>query len=284
MKKRITVFAILLCLTMLLSAGCISSAGNGNSGIVYTAYIHGQDNLNKKPHPYWNEGNVYSFQDPSAPKEISVTFNGETYTGKYVDSVVETPKNYIQHNYSGDIARFSINSKTGELVDYMLKRFKPGVFTATADDFKQTAENIASKYIKTEDFKLEIESVDDNGNSYHKFKYYKEVNGIITSEYFKIGFYSTGELYFVETSLTGLFDNMSFELDYDKAEKVLEERLHSLYDASREITDWEIKTKRVVGFDKNMYGIFYSVYVDYKVGGGTNGELVCILVSAERAS
>ena len=75
----------------------------------------------------WNRG---TYQDENAPREMTITFDGETYTGNYQYSICVVGCGYIKDYYQREdrnahFAEFSVHRETGQLmgIDFATKDF-----------------------------------------------------------------------------------------------------------------------------------------------------------------
>ncbi len=114
----------------------------------------------------------------NAPKTFTVEFNGTTYNGEYVDTILGGGYGCIYNEYSCEGVVFGINSETEELVSISLAKTKTPYKKLDEKGCLEVANAVADDYIKLENYKVET-TITIGGDGYgYVFTYYREFNGI----------------------------------------------------------------------------------------------------------
>lgn len=155
---------------------------------------------------WWNGT---SFQSDSAKKEMTVEFQGKTYTGSYKYSYYDIYNSFATDYYDGgDGLEFGINAVNGKLVYINLKTLsffkeepllpeKPRI----EDESAEIAKEVASQFADISDFEVSSEvmpfqpdEIQATTMSFYTYTYWKIVNGERSSDYVTIQVTSKGNI------------------------------------------------------------------------------------------
>lgn len=285
MKIKTITSAILLFL-MLLFCGCSSS--ESNEEIKYVAYEAGSfDSLDGGNHlseiPIWKDEKLNFHQDFSAPKEATVTFNGNTYSGIYTYSCVRKPNLYLSHCYTGENVSFEINASTGELRYIRFPVEIPTDEKYNEEQCRKIADTIADDYININDYKV-IRSGRSDQNDLYAFKYYKEINGFETSDTLTVSLNSNGEVWAFGKYMLGTFDDISeISFDNEKIKIVLESKINAIYQNISNHIGYEIESVTLIRLEDGTPAFLYTVENKFSYSNYESVSLVCLLVAQQNS-
>ena len=105
---------------------------------------------------FWTADVTRQYQDASAPRELTIFFNGNSVTGTYKYSTIPSGENYQRDTYGVMPYSFVVNHDTQELLSYIYY----GKWETTNPITEEEAECIAQHFIKDylEDTRYEIRS------------------------------------------------------------------------------------------------------------------------------
>lgn len=236
--KGYKTIAALLCVVLAVSffGGC--SQNGATKGEINTAYFVGD--------PVWPMlyTDHYYYTD-EIPNEATVTVNGITYTGTFnsLDQLCyQLP--YVFFDYKGDGFYFQIGAHDEKCYSFWLDHQEVEVCKFDISHGRKTADAIADDYISLNEYQVkqpELES--DTGVHSHSYKYYREIDGIETSDYIIIGFDCNGDLRGFRFGQLGAFKNVKrVDIDEEKVKKAIEVKSKELYkDSQLVFTGYEIR-------------------------------------------
>ena len=237
-----------------LAFGCTPSPGAENKE--YTV-------LAAKDFAMWSA--LSSYQDASAPKNATVVFNGETYTGQYLRSDCLPPNTYVSHKYKGDHVYFDINADTGELAFIFFPHEYARNETKEEPACRQIADGIAQKYISLDEYQVSVQArtVNKNNHSY-LYTYYKEISGYKTSDVLSIAVDGNGTIGNCGFLMLGAFkDKTDVVIDEDKAKEAVEKKIKALYASHLDSLTFDVHNKQLTKLDKGELAVLYTIDVSY---------------------
>lgn len=173
---------------------------------------------------WWNG---IGFQSDSAKKEMTVEFQGKTYTGSYSCSYYDTYNSFATDYYDGeDGLEFGINAVNGKLVYINLKTLsffeeepllpeKPGI----EDESAEIAKEVAAQFVDISEYEFVSSYVTpyqpDEGQepsmSFYTYTYWKIINGERSSAYVTVQVTSKGNIASVVVGDTDAFEGEALQ-------------------------------------------------------------------------
>lgn len=275
-----------------LVALCVSGQSDSTIGAEITSELE------------WWSCDCTEFQDDSAPRTLTVTFNGNSYTGTYKYSVVYMPEIYQSDYYEMENGDFSVHPETGELESFDLDDRQYGEMTA--EDCLEIAEEAARQIADISEYTLTVEP----GKTLHWYTFTRYIGDVKTAERISIGVSTAGLVRRFESTQLGAFDvnyaasatlstsaAQSIEaLFSEQADAVLEEKINMMYAGLDEAypdsdptLSYEVTESRLVMLPDNTLGVLQTVETDVTttVENGYiqhNQSLFYILVKCEQPS
>ena len=203
MKKICTVLLVAI-LLVLACCGCNNSGAkdvacyllSSSNSLAADASKYLADASESK---WWNG---ISFQSDSAKKEMTVKFQGKTYTGSYSCSYYDTYNSFATDYYDGeDGLEFGINAVNGKLVYINLKTQsffeeepllpeKPGIEEESAEIAKEVAAQFADiseyEFISSYVTPYQPDEGQEPSMSFYTYTYCKTINGVNSSAYISV--------------------------------------------------------------------------------------------------
>jgi len=266
-NKRLISVLIPIVLLVMIAAGVIIY---NMCNVEYTAQQVGTSEF-----PLWDSSKTRDHQDKSAPKEATVTFNGKTYSGEYDCSIINVPNLYTSHKYKGDNFYFEINGKTGELSSIYFLDASFGGNAISKEKCKEIADLIADDYIDLSEYKVE----EYKYGSAYSFDYFREVNGYKTVDRLTVGVEENGNVAVFGKYTLGSFENVdTIKIDEEKAKKVIEAKLKSIYKYKIDLDDYSVDNFILLKHDHDNIALLYTISFKYKTDI-KNGETVKLLLT-----
>lgn len=240
-------------------------------------------------YPFWSHENRAGHLDESAPQTMTITFNGQTYTGTYDETYVRRYATYLEHVYRFENARgyaseFTVHAETDEL---MYIRFdSASELKISEEKAEKIAFAVADQYINRDEYILTVEK-SDLAIRYHYDKY---IGGVKTSEYFIVSVTGEGEILDISKCNLGAFPSeqeklsagnlQKFEtLSKDIGKKFAIEQAEKI--CTGYVADKMIEEKKLVALENGEIGMVYCIsmqetleYDTQEVGCGTIELLV----------
>ncbi len=251
----------------------VASAANKNDGGVH-AYGEGQWDMRGA-----KEGRTI-------PQELTITFDGKTYTGKYVDTYGYTYDTYNIDRYlvEADRISFDVDASDGSLETIMFPDRPEG--DKTIEDCKTEALRIAKQYINTDLYELRTNTND----SLHTFFFRRKIGEYDTVAAMSIGIDKQGNCAYINRMMTDEFEEWISKqdeseikatlakFDADITHSAIEEKVRSIYATMEK---WEITNKLVVVTPDDKVGMVYTVLAylageEYHEGEGSYGTQILV--------
>lgn len=190
----------------------------------------------KDEYAMWSHAMQNFHYDETAPKRVSIEFNGKTYAGTYLGlSNVTVPNNYLSHSYKGEGVYFEIHSKTGALSSIRIPRELEKSASVTEEACRDIADRIAGAYINVKEYQVEVIKQEYYNNYTCVYRYYREFLGYKTSDMMAISvdgngnvlnmsFYMLGD--FAEFEVAELFDMQD---DLASVSEAIDRKLQQIY-------------------------------------------------------
>ena len=283
-KLRKTALLTVLMLMLSMFSGCkekelsytvldIGSVSDGIGGI-HTSDV-----------PEWSSEKLNPHDDTTAPKEMTVTFNGKTYTGSYEGSYTRLPNTYVSHSYmgkleDGNLVYFYVNGKTQELTSISLYR-KTEQAGKTVDEAacRKVADELAGKYISLKDYKVKVDPFKDYDFIRYTYTYYREVSSYETTDMLRVVVDGNGVVTSCDMSMVGTFkDVKKISIDEGKATSVIEAKLQDIYGHLGTMTGYTVKQKQWVKTADDQCGRLYTIDVNFRDGNDLSGTVINLLI------
>ena len=179
-------------------------------------------------------------QGNNTPQNLTVTFEGKSYTGEYWYSTVTRHNPYTSHYYLFSDGWFSVKSTTAEVDCILFTSPSQADGNKSVDDCKANAVALASRYININDYKLTIETTEE----FHSYLFERYVENVYTDAFLSVGIDKNGKLIFFSYGSTEELDAALVKIDKEE----LKERL-TLY-TSDDVVD-VIRKEQIELSDKN---------------------------------
>lgn len=189
MKKSIIILILILCCS-------IVSCGQNNNGNMITESCYynmpcaDSDHYIKSLGEYglWTYEKIDMHENHKAPESVTVSFDGNKYSGKYSYSSVEYYNTYESDFYDFDGGWFSVKTGTDELDSIAFYGANSG--SKSVDDCLLIAKSIAEHYINIDEYDLTVKQKDD----YCYFVYVRTINGVETCDRLSLIISTSGEI------------------------------------------------------------------------------------------
>lgn len=234
-------------------------------------------------YPLWSEQAYSATSDFTAPKTMSINFEGKQYKGTYWYTITEGFNTYKSNYYTFDNGYFAINSTTNELNCIVLPVTNDVTDRLSIVEYKGIANSIAKKYIKTDEYSIEIL----DGDSIISFCYYKYIDNIKTSDMLSISLDKSGNVASFSTSMLNRFNsniinsNLTIEkkenLNSKETEAMVKDKVQNIYKNLSNVKQKTIK-KTYVLLENGELGIVYTVSIVIVNNHFETSSLVEILI------
>ena len=179
------------------------------------------------------------YEDEAAPREATVEFEGQTYTGAYLYTEHLRGFVYPTHRYEGDTAFFEINN--GELRYWGLNHPADwGEGDMTAEQCRPTADAFAARYLSLNDYQVSV----TDSKKWYTFSYTHAIEGYQVFDSLSVSVSKSGRIIFFGTINLGSFaDVASVKVDPDEIKTAIENRLN---ETGAEWTDYRISAQPIL--------------------------------------
>lgn len=289
--KRDKLFSLLsiLFVASIMMCSCNMSMKD-DATVDYVALEIGSfDNMDGGNHiseyPIWSPEMLNYHQDQSAPKEVSIVFNGNTYVGNYQKTSVSIPNTYLSHRYKGQNVYFETNKATGELTSISFVYEPSKEATLTENDCKKIADGIADDYVVLKDYLVETSSFAIYENMVYSFTYYREINGYKTSDSLTVSIDGNGKIFsFGMNSLGAFKDIESVSYNSDKVQNAINSKLNDIYKDKSSRKEYNIDKSILVRLEDGSVALLYTINNQFEDGNETHGSQVQLLVKTQHNS
>ena len=214
-----------------------------------------------------------SYEDPSAPREATITFEGVTYTGTYDKTEAYNGVQFPRHLYriadkSVPVSSFSLDASTGELRELNTRVTEHEVVISDMETMRARADAIAAGFVDLNDERREIIVEESEGSSgFVSFEYKIFINGYETTDVCTVMLYKWNKnRVAVSTGMPGAFaDTADVEVDEQKLTEAAEAKVNEIYGGVREIESWESRYKTLTKTEDGKTALHFVVDVRYKV-------------------
>ena len=170
---------------------------------------------------------------------------------------------YISHKYKANGAHFEINAESGELCAWTAINPDRPDATISAEKCRPIADSIAKDYISLNDYKVRERLITDDGNFYAKYTYYKEIDGLPTSDSMIVSIDGNGCLSSVRILNLGSADyTQTKTINQDAAMTAVNAKLDNIYTELDSTITHDIRLTNVTVLDDGNIAIFYTVEVN----------------------
>lgn len=213
------------------------------------------------------------YEDPSVPREATITFEGVTYTGTYYKTEAGNGLRSSRHVYriadkNVPVSSFALDASTGELRDLQSRETGHEVVISDMETMRARADAIAAGFVDLNDERREIIVEESEGRySSVSFEYRIFINGYETTDYCTVILDKWDKDYVsVSTGMPGAFaDTADVEVDEQKLTEAAEAKVNEIYGGVREIESWESKYKALTKTEDGKTALRFVVEVRYKV-------------------
>lgn len=241
----------------------------------------GSDSANGIGYPseceFWSGEKQTRFQDDSAPRTRTVSFNGNTYTGTYQYSIVQIPDIYQTDYYALQNGKFAVYHATGKLS--LLSIYGKDSGEMTADDCFEHALEAAMQIADVSEYVLTVIPTE----TLHWYRFERYIGDIQTAERISIGVTTTGEITQLVCVQLGAFDSvLSSDTTVDdivarsvdalfssQADDVLNTKINQIYgDLNKKYPDsspslsYEVTNSLLVALPDGTLGLLQTVSAD----------------------
>lgn len=229
--------------------------------------------------PLWSVENLTYHEDASAPRQISVTINGERVVGTYKRSCVWMPNTFVSHQYVNDTYTFEINADTMELVFYRVVRPPLPKATMSKEECRTIADSWAETYIDLNEYKVSQSSSPFEENAYYGFVYYREIDGYQTGDSINVVVDGNGNLSSARWQTLGAFRNIEhIDIGREDLERAVEAKLDIIYPKLSVKRDYVIKDIIWIRLDDGSMACFVTVDVRLIRGDLSTGARINLLI------
>lgn len=178
---------------------------------------------------------THDVDDAFAPEELSIRFNGRTYTGIYRKTAVEFPNIHLLRYYAWEDGWFAVSKETGKLTKFLVGDvgYKLGP-APTEEEVVAIAKGLAAECeVDLSTYSVTVSKSDKSYDFHHQITFYREVEGIRTNDsaYFELN--RNGELEFMSMGDIGSFEGVGAHgWDLPAVETAIEKKLDTMYQNS----------------------------------------------------
>ena len=241
-----------------------------------------------------------SFQDPSAPPTMTVTFNGKSYTGAYISSHILPPNTFQGDKYYTDgECLFTVNAKTGELTGFIpmdINSLEEG--DKTVEERRDAACTFAEQFGDLSQFQI-TQLSDDPTTTFYFVRY---IDNMKTAESFSVDVYPSGRIRGFSGMMLGCFEsetstlstNMASSIELlasQKAADVLDVKMQDIYatikkPANANTFSYEIKDSWLLPLPDGTMGTLYNMRMclHNAAGEAMDSFLIKVLIKCEPSS
>ena len=198
-------------------------------------------------------------KDETAPPEMSVTFNGESYTGKYRCTYSTGGWPFLLHRYNGDNAWFSVKEGTNELVSFT-KLVKASPLEISQEQAREIADAFVSQYIDISNSEYTVEVSYASATAFG-IQYVRYISGYKTLDAAALFIDGKGEVTQLVLYDPGSFaDINSVTVDNEQIDRVIEAKLDERFE------NWVAYDKRnawLVRLPNGLCAICHRIDVQY---------------------
>lgn len=227
----------------------------------------------------WDENQTNYHQDAKAAENVSVTFNGTSYSGSYQRSVTKVPNLYVSHRYKGDKVFFEVNGTTGELTSITFVYEPSEASSLSQDQCRTIADSIVDEYIDVDEYCIAVTSQPIYSNCLYTFTYYREVSGYKTADSLTISIDGNGNVSSFGKAMLGSFDEIeSVSVDNKKAKNTIDAKLESIYRGNSKRKSHSVDNVVLIKLDDGTCAFLYTVDNQFEDAELSYGSRVQILM------
>lgn len=216
-------FSVLL--SVILATSCLGGCRSNEveTGEANTAYLNGDS--------IWPIRELSTY---SAPKEATVTVNGTTYTGSFLETAQPgTTSSDVYYWYKGDGFRFRTGANDGKFCGLVLEFPETDACAFNKEHGREMADAIADDYLSLDEYEvreIDAEFLSGHIQKEHFYTYFRIVDGYETSDGMSVSFNCNGELTDVCMFDLGSYKNVkSVDVEKEKVNVAIEKRLTQYY-------------------------------------------------------
>jgi len=277
---KIALIATILVNIILIVSIVISNLGvlRFNYEVLYNGaehiYPHNDNSERNYDNTFEDEYNPFETHDEeSAPKEITVTFNGKTYSGTYKYANIDDHTPYIIYNYecndSSNCRKFAVNANTGKVTSIYFENDDKTDEEVDFEAYQKIANDIADDYINLSEYVFSLSPSYNPDNCY--YLYSKKIDALETPEYIEIIINSQGKIVQFRSRYVGEFKNIK-HVKYDE-KKVLEAIRNKLDSMCVDSIDWiecDMRSTELVKLTNGKVALNCSVKIKFKGDKGSH--------------
>lgn len=268
-----------LLLTSVVGCGMISEQEADYIALEIGTFDADDGGLHTSEFAIWDENQTNYHQDAKAAENVSVTFNGTSYSGNYQRSATKVPNLYVSHRYKGDKVFFEVNGTTGELTSITFV-YEPSESSSLSQDQCRTiADSIVDDYINVDEYCITVNSQPIHSNCLYTFTYYREVSGYKTADSLTISIDGNGNISSFGKAMLGSFDEIeSVSVDDKKAKNTIDAKLESIYRGNSKRKSHSVDNVVLIKLDDGTCAFLYTVDNQFEDAELSYGSRVQILM------
>lgn len=236
-------------------------------------------------YPIWDPDMLNYHQDSSAPDEVTIVFNGNTYTGNYDSTSVTLPNTYPAHRYEGQKVYFEINKITGELTNISFVYEPSKKATLTEADCRVIADGIADDYLVLNDYCVKTSSTDIYSNKIYRYTYYREIKGYKTSDSMTVSIDGNGNVFAFSVNSLGAFKDVeSVSINSEKVQNAIDSKLNDIYKDKPSRKGYDIDNIILLKLEDGTVAFLYTINNRFEDGSNVFESQVQLLIQAQHHS
>lgn len=279
MKTKISICSVVLSIVMMLSS-CAASETE------YKIFLHDSSSYYSKPKDVYGLDILYmpylleTYDRADAPRSLDIEFNGSSYYVEYSDTkVFSSDGGFAEDGYSyktedGVFAHFYLDTETGEITSYLYsdknylsRKEESNAKKLDRDEcFGVVVQFLAKRSVDFSVYELTEESQASGvGTLYHapyyKFTFSRVINGIRTSDDFKVIVTCYGDIVDYEARSPGHMKNAKELSDEEISlvRKTFDEMMESTFNGKVFEYSYEVKDIEYTRLYDGKYVLVYKV-------------------------
>ncbi|MBE6551203.1 MAG: hypothetical protein E7665_03610 [Ruminococcaceae bacterium] len=281
--KKMRFMSLIIVVVLLLTSvlGCGMSSGQEADYIALEIGTFDADDggLHTSEFAIWDENQTNYHQDAKAAENVSVTFNGKSYSGDYQRSATKVPNLYVSHRYKGDKVFFEVNGTTGELTSITFV-YEPSESSSLSQEQCRTiADSIVDDYIEIDEYCTTVISQPIYSNCLYTFTYYREISGYKSADSLTISIDGNGNVSSFGKSMLGSFDEIeAVSVDSKKAADTIDAKLESIYKSNSKRKSHSVDNVLLIKLEDGTCAFLYTVDNQFEDAEVIYGSRVQILL------
>ena len=195
----------------------------------------------------------YVIEEDTAPRELTVEFEGNSYTGQYQHTQAVAGYVCVARIYKNGNVQFSVDRETGALLNFEKRAINAAPRSVTEDQARQAADRFVAGMIDAAGYTVTTVSVAPA----YLITYVRIVSGFETTDRVQVQVAGDGSILGYSALAPRCFDNVSaVTVDTEKINNTIESALN---DISREWTRYEISEVRLAREPDGSCALVYGI-------------------------